>query len=547
MPDDHDELRDFSWRRLFPWLILQRALRTSLAPQLLLLATLGCLLNPIGWNVATLLFEYDPPAVVDSNSEDEAEEGTAEETDKPEQAAKPEPDGDQDKDSDTDSNKSEANSGKENQSSSAAEESPGTSLQEILQREFAAEQAETAEEAETAEASTGNEAESQQEPAKKDPGESSPAGDSTQDSLYSKLAQFPGSNLAEIEFGERSAITGVFRRMVAPFDRFFREPSWSDCFVLAIGTLWTLLVWGIFGGAITRIAVMRLGCDEAVPMRTALSYASGRLGTYMLSPLFPIAIILVLTIPLALLGLLLMRFELGVMLVSVIWIFVLLAGFAMTHFLLGGLFGWPLMWAVTSAEETGDHYEAFSRSFSYVSQRPFHYLFYAAVAVVMGTLGWYLVQVVAELTIHMSYWSVMWGCGVETIDSLKNVGTDASRLLKTSRSMMDLSEGLVRLVAGSFAYSFFWCGAVGIYLLLRKAVDQTEFDEVFLDDEEPPFDLPKLTDGPSVVPEMERVDEPGSSPEEESPEDESKDVESSADDSTSDEDDGSDHDEEVMF
>ena len=148
MPDDHDELRDFSWRHLLPWLILQRALRTSLAPQLLLLATLGCLLNPIGWNVATLLFEYDSPAGVDSNSEDEAEEGTAEETDKPEQAAKPEPDGDQDKDSDTDSNKSEANSGKENQSSSAAEESPGTSLQEILQREFAAEQAETAETAE---------------------------------------------------------------------------------------------------------------------------------------------------------------------------------------------------------------------------------------------------------------------------------------------------------------------------------------------------------------------------------------------------------------
>jgi hypothetical protein len=308
-----------------------------------------------------------------------------------------------------------------------------------------------------------------------------------------------------------------------------------------------LLVWGLFGGAITRIAVMRLGCDEAVPMRTALSYASGRLGTYVLSPLFPLAIILALTIPLALLGLLLMRFELGVLLVSVIWIFVLLAGFAMTHFLLGGLFGWPLMWVVTSAEETGDHYEAFSRSFSYVSQRPFHYLFYAAVAVVLGTLGWYLVQLVAELTIHMSYWSVMWGCGVDTIDSLKNVGTDASKLLKASRSMMDLSEGLVHLVAGAFAYSFFWCGAVGIYLLLRKAVDQTEFDEVFLDDEEPPFDLPKLRDGSSVVPEMERADEPDTSSEEETPEGESKDAESSADDSASDEGDASDHDEEVMF
>jgi len=57
-------------------------------------------------------------------------------------------------------------------------------------------------------------------------------------------------------------------------------------------------------------------------------------------------------------------------------------------------------------------------------------------------------------------------------------------------------------VAAAFAYSFFWCGAAGIYLLLRKAVDQTEFDEVFLDDDQPPFDLPPLTAAESVVPQM---------------------------------------------
>ena len=227
----------------------------------------------------------------------------------------------------------------------------------------------------------------------------------------------------------------------------------------------------------------------------------------------------------------------------------------MTHFLLGGLFGWPLMWVVTSAEETGDHYEAFSRSFSYVSQRPFHYLFYALVAVVFGTLGWFLVQIVAELTIHMSYWSVMWGCGADRIESLKNVGADANVLLRTSRSLMVLSEGMVRLVAGAFAYSFFWCGAVGIYLLLRKAVDQTEFDEVFLDDDEPPFDLPALRDGPSVVPEMvensesdtpqEEASEAAPSAEEPAvPDDKS----SPDDDAASDKDkESGDHDQELMF
>jgi len=527
MPDDHDVLREFSWRRLFPWLILQRALRTSLAPQLLLLATIGCLLNPIGWNLATLLFHYDQPALVESDQGAEVTPQAVEEK----TAANPSAD------------------------SGLAKQTAGTSMREILQGRSSTGDNEEMETEEGPAAGDLEEEYPDDDPPEEDIIDEEVAGARTEDLLYSQLADFPGSTREKIEFGGRSAITGVFRRLVAPFQRFFLQPSWSDCFVLTTGTLWTLLVWGLFGGAITRIAVLRLGCDEAVPMRTALKYASARLGTYVLSPLFPIAIILVLTIPLALLGLLLMWFEIGILLVSVIWIFVLLAGFAMTHFLLGGLFGWPLMWVVTSAEETGDHYEAFSRSFSYVSQRPFHYLFYALVAVVFGTLGWFLVQIVAELTIHMSYWSVMWGCGAERIESLKNVGPDANVLLRTSRSLMVLSEGMVRQVAGAFAYSFFWCGAVGIYLLLRKAVDQTEFDEVFLDDDEPPFDLPALRDGPSVVPEMVENSESDTPQEEASEADPSAEEPAVPDDKSSPDDDAAsdkdkesgDHDQELMF
>ena len=542
MPDDHDVLREFSWRRLFPWLILQRALRTSLAPQLLLLATIGCLLNPIGWNVATLLFDYDQPTLVESEQESGPTEVAP-------QADKEKPAADKEKPA------ADASDGSE-----PAKENAGMSMGEILQKRAVSKQDKELETEEGPDADEQEEKYPDVDPPEEDLADEEVAGTQTEDSLYSQLAEFPGSRLDKIEFGGRSAITGVFRRLVTPFQRFFLKPSWSDCFLLATGTLWTLLVWGLFGGAITRIAVMRLGCDEAVPMRTALKYSSTRLGTYVLSPLFPIAIILVLTMPVALLGLLLMWFELGVLLVSAVWIFVLLAGFTMAHFLLGGLLGWPLMWVVTSAEETGDHYEAFSRSFSYTSQRPFHYLFYALVAVVLGTLGWFLVQIVAELTIHMSYWSVMWGCGADRIESLKNVGADPSFLLKTSHSLMNFSEETVRLVAGSFAYSFFWCGAVGIYLLLRKSVDQTEFDEVFLDDEEPPFDLPALQDGPSVVPEMveksesdtpqEEASAPGPSADESAATGEKPSPDgagSDQDDDGKSGDDADDHDQELMF
>ena len=534
MPDDHDMLREFSWRRLFPWLILHRALQTSVALPLLLLASIGCLLNPIGWNVATLLFHYDQPAVVESDPETETT-GVARQVvekkpaaDSADSAVDPEP----------------------------AKQNVGASMREILQGRSLSGKDEEVETEDGPDADDMEADDTEQDFPDVDPPEEDIVDvDEVDDSLYSQLANFPGSTRKKIEFGGRSAITGVFRRAVAPFHRFFLEPSWSDCLVLISGTLWTLFVWGLFGGAITRIAVVRLGCDEAVPMRSALRYASARLGTYVLSPLFPMLIVFVLTIPLALLGLLLMWSDFGVLLVSVVWIFVLLAGMTMTCLLLGTLFAWPLMWVVTSAEETGDHYEACQRSFSYVSQRPFHYLFYALVAVVLGTLGWLLVQIAAELTIHMSYWSVMWGCGADRIETLKTVGADANVWLRMGRSLMDLSEGAVRLVAGAFAYSFFWCGTVGIYLLLRKAVDQTEFDEVFLDDEQPPFDLPALTEGPSVVPAMVESSESGA--EEESPS-EAETADPPAEESTTEEsppaddddpDEGPDegHDQELMF
>ena len=68
----------------------------------------------------------------------------------------------------------------------------------------------------------------------------------------------------------------------------------------------------------------------------------------------------------------------------------LVAGLLMAILLLGLLFGWPLMWATISTEET-DSFDALSRSYAYVFQRPLHYLFYAFVAGVVGWLGWLLV------------------------------------------------------------------------------------------------------------------------------------------------------------
>ena len=54
----------------------------------------------------------------------------------------------------------------------------------------------------------------------------------------------------------------------------------------------------------------------------------------------------------------------------------------MAVLLLGLIFGWPLMFSTISTEGT-DAFDAISRSYAYVFQRPFHYLFYTILITIM--------------------------------------------------------------------------------------------------------------------------------------------------------------------
>ena len=536
MPDDRELLPEFSWKQIFPGLILYRALKTSLAPPLMLLATIGCLLTPVGWNVAKVVFVGDAEEIVSSN---ENEEPKLSDPTKPDanplaprrEPADPKKTGSQEKPADAEPEDGQEELSKADEGPTAedlADEGPadkgptdeGPTDEDLVEEGPGAE--------DPVEKDPVEEDPVEEDPVEEDPVEEDPAevdaaeqeSEVKEELIHSQFTDFPGSSLrdGDIEFSEESlgdqavslvrrswaAMTGMFQRAVLPFQRFFSEPSWSNCFFLTTGSLWSLLVWGLIGGAITRVAVVRLGCDEAVPIRSALTYAGKRLWTYVFSPLFPLLTVLLLSIPMWVMGLL-MRYDPLVFFVGLVWIVVLLVGLGMAYQLLGTMFGWPLMWVVISAEETGDHYEAYSRSFAYTFQRPFHYLFYAALAVLLGGLGWLLVQVFAELTIHMAYWSIMWGYGLQNIERLRDAGTDAGAMFWAGRSLMDLSEGFIRLIAGAFAYSFFWCAASAIYLLLRKAVDETEFDEIFMDDDQPPFELPSMSERESVVPEIKVV------------------------------------------
>jgi hypothetical protein len=296
--------------------------------------------------------------------------------------------------------------------------------------------------------------------------------------------------------GGAGPLVAVWARFSVPFWQFFQGPplrvSALACFVLS--GLWGLAVWAFCGGAITRIVAVQLACEERLSWTAVLRHASRKWLAYFSAPLFPLMGVLLAAVPMCILGFL-MRVEFGLFVVAVVWPLLLVGGLLMTLLLLGLAFGWPLMWATISSEGT-DSFDALSRSYAYVFERPLHYAFYALVVSVLGSLGWLLVWYFAAAVIGLPYWAAGWGAGASTIQAIGSPADTLGGLGRAGVWFIHLWTGVVKLGAVSFLFSYFWTSATAIYFLLRRDVDSTEMDEVYLEEETQSYGLPPLkTDG----------------------------------------------------
>lgn len=286
------------------------------------------------------------------------------------------------------------------------------------------------------------------------------------------------------------------RQLVFPVALMFQ--STGSAFVGTLLGVWTLLVWGLFGGAITRIAAVQVAREGQVGLFEALRFALGRYFNYISAPILPfIGVVLIVT--LCLLGGLLTRIPGFDIAMGAIWIMALVAGFVMTIALFGLAVGWPLMHAAISAEAT-ESFDALSRAYSYVLGRPWNYFFYGVFALVYGGVVMILATTVGYTLVHLSQYAVSWGGAEEKLRQLYAYAPTAGgwREAFGPRAGEAGPEGTTRIAAGligfwitvaqlgliGFAYSYFWSAATIVYFLLRRDVDETELEEVFIEEEE---------------------------------------------------------------
>lgn len=261
---------------------------------------------------------------------------------------------------------------------------------------------------------------------------------------------------------------------------------WDFVGLLLLG-IWSLVVWIFFGGAINRGAAYELATHERLGLGGVIRFVGHKWLSYLAAPVIPLLGILVVAVPVLILGLFL-RFSVGVLLAALFWPLALLAGLVLAGMAIGLFFGWPLLWSAISTEGT-DSYDAIGRAYNYTYQRPVHYLFYAALAAVLGTLGWLLVACILGAILYMTYWAASWGSGVLAVRQLATPSAIGS-VREFGAAVIRFWAECVKLVGAGFLVSYFWTAAAGVYLLLRRDADATELEEVYVEEEPEPLPAP---------------------------------------------------------
>ncbi|QDU71790.1 hypothetical protein [Mucisphaera calidilacus] len=279
------------------------------------------------------------------------------------------------------------------------------------------------------------------------------------------LLGWSGDGWASVE-GDRGVLP-VLGHLLWPAALFGGQwPLWL-AWCVELGLLKTLV-----GGTLSRMASQRWSRIEEQGVSVAMAVVLRRFGWYLLTPVLPMLVGVLLLVPLVLAGLLL-RVPVAEWLGLVLTVVGLPMAMVATVVLLGLVLAGPLLPAALGAEGT-DGFDALSRIYAFTVARPMSWAGSLVLLTVFGVLGY------AVLVLF-----VMAGvCGAQWL--LSAVSGVPMAFLWQGYAGSDAAEGVwwlvllavVLLPAGLISYVY--AGIAWIYLSLRQLYDGTPVYEVAL-------------------------------------------------------------------
>lgn len=245
-----------------------------------------------------------------------------------------------------------------------------------------------------------------------------------------------------------------------------QERSWVDWIKRLFYLIWVFAVWALCGGAILRFATLASLRGEG--------YSRGRWFRFALAR-WPAGMACVLGGWVAIYGfgwisavmcLVADWFGTHVLPLGWAWVITVIPAAILTLVVVLVVLGWPLMLAAIMIDNQ-DGYGAVGAAGSYLFRRPFHFLFYAGVAAVIGAAVAVVVALLVEWCIGLTLWSA------ELVLPRVSFG----ELL--ANSSLAQWHDVFRRLTSAYLYGHFWTSTAVAYVLLRHDVDETEFDELY--------------------------------------------------------------------
>jgi hypothetical protein len=167
----------------------------------------------------------------------------------------------------------------------------------------------------------------------------------------------------------------------------------------------------------------------------------------------------------------------------------------------------------TIAVEGSDSFDAISRSFSYIYARPWRMLWYTIVAIIYGAFTFMFVRVFIWLTLAFTHrascawvwrqadstqnaWGSIWpGSGLWHLPyDIDFISLDAGD--KIGAVLVAFWVYLVISLLGAYLISYYFSANTIIYYLMRREVDATELDDVYVEQSDDDFAEP-VAGGPA--------------------------------------------------
>ena len=267
--------------------------------------------------------------------------------------------------------------------------------------------------------------------------------------------------------------------------------------------LFSLAVCALAGGAVHRIAAVHFAREEKISWRQALKFSVSKFLSFFTAPLLPLAFVFGIGVVLMVGGLIGAIPYVGEILMSLLFFVAILFGLG-AAFLLVGLVGGGAMMYPTIAVEGSDCFDAISRSFSYVFNRPWRAALYGLVALVYGVITYLFVRLFVYLALAAVHFFVKWGVigqgaslhpDADKLDVMWTAPTFDSLFGPFSWEAMNGTQTIGAFIIGIWVFlaagvvmayllSYAASSTTVIYYLLRRKVDATDLDDVYIEEAE---------------------------------------------------------------